>query len=93
MCSSNGIKSKLVLLCTFQLFYLQSWGSYIYYPHMNIFQSFVASPVLLALFTYLLQPTLNESGDKSVYSEANVLMNLRTFTAHRCGLWMDVMMQ
>ena len=86
MCSSNGIKSKLVLLCTFQLFYIQSGGSYIYYPHMNIFQSFVASPVLLALFTYLLQPTLNESGDKSVYSESNVLRILRTFTTHRCGI-------
>ena len=61
---------------------------------MNIFQSgslmdgfcrvalFVK---ILALFT-LLQPTSNGSGDKSVYSEANVLRILRTFTTHRCGI-------
>ena len=40
---------------------------------------------ILALFT-LLQPTSNGSGDKSVYSEANVLRILRTFTTHRCGI-------
>ena len=35
---------------------------------------------------YLLRPPSNESGDKSVYSEANVLRILRTFTTHRCGI-------
>ena len=64
---------------------------------MNIFQSgsLMEGFSRVALFCkdsriiylpYLLRPTSNESGDKSVYSEANVLRILRTFTTHRCGI-------